>query len=134
MDTAVTPPQPGLRIFLVEDSPMIRERLEILLGSIAGARTVGHAEGAQQATAAILATHPDAVVLDLQLAEGNGFDVLRAVHDAAPDIDVYILTNHATEPYRRLAARLGARELFDKSTEFERVRDALTAHAAACLH
>jgi DNA-binding NarL/FixJ family response regulator len=134
MDTAVTPSPPGLRIFLVEDSPLIRERLETLLGSIAGARTIGHAEGAQQATAAILAAHPDAVVLDLQLAQGNGFDVLRAVHAAAPEIDVYILTNHASEPYRRLAAKLGARELFDKTTEFERVRDALTVHAAACVH
>lgn len=114
-------------VFLVEDSPLIRERLEQLLETISGTRTVGHAESAQEAIREILATHPDVVVLDFQLAGGNGFDVLRAIHTAAPETDVYMLTSVPTEPYRRLAERLGAREFLDKSTEFERVRDALVA-------
>ena len=50
-----------------------------------------------------------------------------AVHEAAPEIDVYMLSSFATEPYRRLAARLGARDFFDKSSEFQRVRDTLAA-------
>lgn len=127
-------PQTGLpastapvSVFLVEDSPLIRERLEQLLETISGTRTVGHAESAQEAIREILATHPDVVVLDFQLAGGTGFDVLRAIHTAAPETDVYMLTSFPTEPYRRLAERLGAREFLDKSTEFERVRDALVA-------
>ena len=119
-----------LKVFLVEDSPIVRERIETLLGSIAGARTVGHAEDADDAITAILAAHPDAVVLDLKLARGSGFDVLRALRRDAPEIDVYLLTNHAAEPYRRLAGKLGARGFFDKSTQFECVRDALAARAA----
>jgi DNA-binding NarL/FixJ family response regulator len=114
-------------VFLVEDSPLIRERLEQLLETISGARTVGHAESAQDAIRGILAVHPDVVVLDFQLACGNGFDVLRAIQKEAPQTDVYMLTSFPSEPYRRLAERLGAREFFDKSTEFERVRDALAA-------
>jgi DNA-binding NarL/FixJ family response regulator len=114
-------------VFLVEDSPLIRERLEQLLETITGTRTVGHAESADDAIREILAVHPDVVVLDFQLAGGNGFDVLRAIHRAAPETDVYMLSSFPTEPYRRLAERLGAREFFDKSTEFERVRDALAA-------
>lgn len=114
-------------VFLVEDSPIIRERLEQLLGTISGTRTIGHAESAQDAIREILATHPDVVVLDFQLVGGTGFDVLRAIHSASPETDVYMLTSFPTEPYRRLAERLGAREFFDKSTEFERVRDALAA-------
>ena len=114
-------------VFLVEDSPLIRERLERLLASVSGTRTIGHAESADDAIRGILAAHPDVVVLDFQLAGGTGFDVLRAIHDAAPQTDVYMLTSFPTEPYRRLAERLGAREFLDKSTEFERVRDALVA-------
>jgi hypothetical protein len=41
-----------------------------------------------------------------------------------------MLSSFASEPYRRLAARLGARDFFDKSTEFERVRDLIAARAA----
>jgi hypothetical protein len=41
-----------------------------------------------------------------------------------------MLSNFATQPYRRLAAELGAHDLFDKSTEFECVRDLLAKRAA----
>jgi DNA-binding NarL/FixJ family response regulator len=119
-----------VRVFLVEDSPLVCERLEALLASVAGATTVGRAAGADEAVRAILAAQPDAVVLDLKLAQGSGFDVLRAVHERAPQIDVYVLSNHADEPYRQRAERLGARGFFDKSTEVERVRDTLAARAA----
>ena len=64
-------------------------------------------------------------LLDLHLAQGSGFDVLRAVCLQAPEIDFYMLSNFAAGPYRQLAGRLGARGFFDKSTEFGRVRDAI---------
>ena len=121
---------PDLRIYLVEDSPVVLERLQAMVGTIEGARSVGHASRATEAIEGILAEHPDLVVLDLKLAEGSGFDVLRAVRGAAPDVDVYMLTNFASEPYRRLAERLGARDFFDKTTEFERVRDTIVGRAA----
>lgn len=119
-----------VRVFLVEDSPLVCERLEAMLASVAGVKTVGRATGAEEATRCILADRPDAVVLDLKLAQGSGFDVLRAVHEQAPEIDVYVLSNFASEPYRRRAEGLGARGLFDKSIEFERVRDMLAVRAA----
>jgi DNA-binding NarL/FixJ family response regulator len=119
-----------LSVFLVEDSPLVCERLEALLASVAGVVTVGRAIGADEATRSILAGRPDAVVLDLKLAQGSGFDVLHAVHDQAPEIDVYVLSNLAAEPYRRRAERLGARGFFDKTHEFEHVRQTLAARAA----
>ena len=120
-----------MRFFVVEDSPIVRERLQELLASIEGASAVGHAEGAAEAIRAILAERPEVVVLDVKLAQGSGFDVLRAVREQAPEIDVYMLSNFATEPYRRLAADLGARNFFDKSTEMDQVRDVLGKRAAA---
>ncbi len=123
-----------MKVFFVEDSPIVLERLEALLATIEGADAVGHASRAEEAIHAILEAHPDAVVVDLKLAEGSGFDVLRAVHERAPEIDLYMLSNFAGEPYRRLAARLGARAFFDKSTEFERVRDTLAARASSTTH
>lgn len=125
---------PALTVFIVEDSPIVRERLLTLLGSIDGATAIGQASRADEAIQAILEAQPDAVVLDLKLAQGSGFDVLRAVHERAPAIDLYMLSNFAAEPYRRLAARLGARGFFDKSNEFQRVRDVLAARAACNVH
>ena len=117
-------------IFLVEDSSLLRERLEAMLSAIPGARTVGHAGRAPEAVSAILAARPDAVVLDIHLAEGTGFDVLRGLRAAAFAPAIYVLTNHPLDGYRRTAERLGARGFFDKSNEIEQLRDALAAAAA----
>ncbi len=119
-----------VRVFLVEASSFIRARLEAMLASIAGAITVGCAAGAEDAVRKILSTRPDVVVLDLCLSQGSGFDVLRAVREQAPEIDLYVLSNFTGEPYRRRAESLGARGFFDKTNEFERARDTLAARAA----
>jgi DNA-binding NarL/FixJ family response regulator len=123
-----------LRVFVVEDSPSILERLEAMLGSIPGVASVGHASGADEAIRAILTARPDAVVLDLRLAQGSGFDVLRYVLGRTPSIDFYVLSNVPAEPYRRLTACLGARGFFDKTFEFDRLRDTLTERAARTLN
>lgn len=119
-----------MNVFLVEDSPPVVERLKRMLSAILGVRIVGQASGAREAIVAILAAKPDIVVLDLNLAQGTGFDVLGAVHEAEPGIDLYMLSNFAAEPYRQRALALGARGFFDKSTEFERVRDVVARRAS----
>jgi DNA-binding NarL/FixJ family response regulator len=119
-----------MKVYLVEDSPLLRERLEQMLNAIPGAQTVGHAPTARDAIAGIRAAHPDVVVLDIRLEEGSGFDVLRAVHPSSPQTAFYVLTNFAHEGYRRMAEKLGARGFFDKSHEFGRLREALLAKAA----
>ena len=118
-----------MKIFLVEDSSLLRARLEASLSAIPGMQTVGHASGAKEAVQAILAARPDAVVLDIHLAEGNGFDVLRALRAAAFAPAIYVLTNYPLDAYRKTAERLGARGFFDKSNDIDRLRDALTAGA-----
>ena len=120
-----------MKVFLAEDSPLVLERLTQMLAAVPGARVVGHARGAKDAIVAILATKPDVVVLDLNLAQGTGFDVLSAVRESAPATAVYMLSNFVTEPYRRRAEQLGAIAFFDKSSEFERVRDAVAQRAAS---
>ena len=119
-----------MNVFLVEDSAQVVQRLEEMLAAIDGVRTVGSAASADEAIREVLTLHPDAVLCDISLAQGTGFDVLRALHAQAPEVDVYMLSNFATEPYRRIAARLGARGFFDKSTELERMRDTVAARAA----
>ena len=120
-----------MQVFLVEDSPLVRERLIALLDGVPGTKVLGHAGEAGMAIREILSAQPDVVVLDVALGGGSGFDVLRAVHSRAPQIDVYMLSNFAAYPYRELAARLGAKGFFDKTKEFERVREVIAARAAA---
>jgi DNA-binding NarL/FixJ family response regulator len=117
------------KVFLVEDAPLLRERLSALIRSVAGLELVGHADSAQQAVLDIFRLLPDVVVLDLHLKEGHGFYVMRAVQERAPAVAMYVVTNFVSETYRDRAARYGARGFFDKSSEFGLLRDALAAHA-----
>jgi two-component system response regulator DevR len=116
-----------MNVFLVEDSPLLRTRLEAMIAAIPGASTVGYADGADDAVRQILAKQPDVVLLDIHLKQGNGLDILRAVGKSAPQTRFYVLTNYPMEGYRLSAERLGARGFFDKSTEIDRLREALAA-------
>ena len=113
----------------MEDAPLLRSRLEAML-TASGTLVMGHAAGAKQAIAAILAARPHAVVLDLHLEQGNGFDVMKALREAAPEILVYVLTNFPSEPHRRKAESLGARGFFDKSADLDKLGATLASAAA----
>ena len=114
-----------LKVFIVEDSASIRERLIELMDEVDGAAVVGSADTPSDAIAGILNTRPDCVVLDYQLLGGTGIDVLRAVHPKTSGIVFVVLTNHATPQYRRLCHEAGASWFFDKSTEFRKIKNVI---------
>jgi DNA-binding NarL/FixJ family response regulator len=110
-------PKP-LQVYIVEDSPIIQR----LLGSAtvaAGAEVSGSSAEAQTAIADVFALEPDVILIDIRLASGSGFDVLRALqdHSLVPEAVKVVLTNHANTEYENLSRRLGADRFFDKSSE-----------------
>jgi DNA-binding NarL/FixJ family response regulator len=129
MNTAVL----RTEIFIVDDLPSMRERLRELVVDIDGTDVVGDAGTPAAAIEGILRTHPDCVLLDYQLVDGTGVDVLRAVHPQLPQVAFIVLTNHATTQHRRACLDAGARFFFDKSTEFGLIRGAI-AEIGATAH
>ena len=125
-----TPRQPAKaaqasRVFLVEDSTIIRERLLQLLEGLDGVEVVGDADNAVDAIAGIMAAGPDVVVLDIKLKNGSGIDVLKRVKQSLPSVTVIMLTNYATSEYRRRCLEAGAEYFLDKTNEFENLRGIL---------
>jgi len=120
--------KPAIKVFLADDSPAIRERVNVLL---AGARmvVVGVAGTPQACIAGILAAQPDVVVLDVQLEGGSGLEVLQAVRRAAPGIAFVVFSNNAGPAYRKRYLGEGAARFLDKSADFNELAPAL---AAAC--
>lgn len=109
------------QIYIVDDSPAIRSRLNEMLGRLGDVRVVGEAGAAPQAVSDILSLRPDSVLLDLNLGGSSGMQVLNAIRHQAPEIVFVVLTNHAEPQYRRACERAGAAYFLDKSTEFDRV-------------
>lgn len=114
------------KVFVVEDSASVRGRLVELLGEIDGVSVVGEAATPDEAVAGILRTKPHCVVLDLQLIDGTGVEVLRTVRADSPEIAFVVLTNHPTAQYRRVCMEAGAAFFLDKSTEFGKLKHAVT--------
>lgn len=110
----------AIRVFLAEDSAMIRERIAALLGAHAIA-VVGEAATPQASIDGILSAWPDVVVLDVELEGGSGLQVLRAVRLAAPDIAFVIFSNNSALAYRKRYLDEGAYRFLDKSTEFDQL-------------
>lgn len=116
---------PATRVFLVEDSALIRERLLRLFEGLGGVEVVGDADSAPDAIAGIAAATPDVVVLDIKLRNGSGIDVLRHIKGFLPHISVIMLTNYATGEYRRRCFEAGAHYFLDKTNEFQKLQGIL---------
>ena len=71
--------RPELGVFVVDDSHVVRGRLERLLLAIEGVRVLGHADAVEPALAGICRLPVDLVLLDMQLRERSGFEVLAAL-------------------------------------------------------
>ena len=125
------PPEARTKVFIVEDSASIRERITGLLGDMKGVSIVGEADTAQAAIEGIRCTGPNLVVLDIHLAGGSGIDVLRKVHPEAPEVVFLVLTNHPNPQYRRACMEAGASHFFDKTSEFARVRQIVAGLGAS---
>lgn len=117
-------PNNELKVFLADDSRLIRDRVTALL-TAARMVVVGQASTPAGSIDGILAARPDVVVLDVQLEGGTGLEVLRAVRSAAPEIAVVVFSNNASPAYRKRYLSDGAAAFFDKSTDFDRLAQAV---------
>jgi DNA-binding NarL/FixJ family response regulator len=116
-----------VRVLLVDDSRVVRARLASLLDEILGVEIVGETGDAEEAVALVRSLLPDVVVLDLHMPGKTGLHALpRLVAGASPP-EVIVLTNHSTPAYRRSCLARGATWFFDKSSEFHRVVEVLSA-------
>ncbi len=112
-----------MKVFVVEDSAAVRERLVEMIREVEDVEVVGEAATYDQAVAGIINTRPDVAILDIKLADdaGSGIDVLIQVRKALPAVRAIILSNYATPQHLKASADAGAEYFLDKSQDFERI-------------
>lgn len=79
-----------VRVLIVDDEPLARRRIADLLAREARAEVVGMATSGAEAIGAIRAAVPDVVFLDVQMPDGTGLDVLRAIGPDAMPVTVFV--------------------------------------------
>jgi two-component system LytT family response regulator len=97
--------QPPVRVAIVDDEPLARRTLRVLLGPVAGVEIVGEAGNGAEAVEVIQDAAPDLVFLDVQMPEMDGFEVLKALGPAAPAVVfVTAFDEHAVSAFDANAA------------------------------
>jgi DNA-binding NarL/FixJ family response regulator len=114
-----------MRLFIVDDSSLICERIRDVVSEISGFEIVGEAVEQSEAIQSINKTNPDVVILDIRLPKGNGIEVLRELKNKEHAPVVIVLTNYPYPQYRTKCNAIGADHFFDKSTEFGRIKEVL---------
>lgn len=108
-------------VLVVDDAVAVRARVSVLLAQSLGDVVITQASSLRDARRALAMASPDVVIVDLQLGDESGVDLLRDLERLQPRPLAIVLTNHTGEPYRRASAGAGADVFLDKSTEFERL-------------
>ena len=86
-----------------------------MLASIAGLNLLGIYSGASAAIFGLRRVPPDIVLLDIQLDEGSGIDVLRVLAAEQPDARVIVVTSESDAVYRKYYTKAGAYAFHDKN-------------------
>jgi DNA-binding NarL/FixJ family response regulator len=114
-----------MKIFIADDSVVLRERLVTMFADVPGMEIVGQAGKGLEATDAIRRLEPDVVILDIRMPDGNGIDVLKSIKQDGEAPIVIMLTAYPYPQYRKKCLEAGADYFFDKSTEFQKVTTTL---------
>ena len=97
-----------IRVLIVDDHPVVREGLRVVLEDTKEMQVVGEVGSAEEALSSVERALPDIVLLDLELPGMNGVDAIPRFADAASHPRVIILTAYDTEERVLAALKAGA--------------------------
>ncbi len=119
-------PGKPLRILLVEDSPLLRSRLESMLSQYTAFKVTGLAAAEAEAVEKLDTTSYDAIVVDVELRPGSGIGVIREArarnrHGDEGHVWILVLTNYDLPTVRERCMSAGADYFLDKMREIDQL-------------
>jgi DNA-binding NarL/FixJ family response regulator len=115
-----------VKVLIVDDSIVVRDRIAGMLSSISGVEVVGTAANSIDAIYLVNKLKPDAVTLDIRIPGESGIEVLKKIKKNQSSIIVMMLTNYPQEQYKTKCYKLGGDYFFSKSDEFEKVEEVVS--------
>jgi DNA-binding NarL/FixJ family response regulator len=108
-------------VFVVDDHPLLRQGLALLINREQDLVVCGEAEEAQAAVRAIAEKKPDILIADISLNGPDGLDLLKNIRMLYPDLPVLILSMHDESIYAERALRARANGYIMKQEATEKV-------------
>lgn len=123
-----------IRVMLVDDHEVVRRGIVTAIDSSAALTVVGEASSVVEATRRLPAIRPDVLVVDLQLPDGTGIDVMRAARELNPEQDMLVLTSFDDDAALRESRAAGAGGLILKSARSKDIVSAIqTVHGGGTV-
>jgi len=125
--STVTGSEVPLRVFLVEDSRSVRDRLTDFLTEPGIVDVIGFADTETDAVRQLFAGDIDVAIVDSRLRAGTGIGVIESVRSLEPALrpTIVVLTNYAFPEFEAACRERGADYFFDKSSQFGELKDLL---------
>jgi DNA-binding NarL/FixJ family response regulator len=118
-------PSTKCKVLLVEDHPMFRERLALLINKDLGMAVCGEADNIADAMSIIRELQPDIAIVDISLRGSSGLELIKDLRAEGFTLPVLVLSMHAEELYAERALRAGAKGYIMKSEASSDVLEAI---------
>jgi len=107
------------KVFIADDSPPVAEMLTELIALPGRVEVVGIGKTEAETIDSVRALKPDVVILDMQLAEGTGTNVIKAIRSdpSLASVRIVVASNYTNPQLRTGCIELGADHFFDKVKE-----------------
>ena len=113
------------RILIVDDSPLIRGSLRVLLEEPLGIIEVAEAENGSDGIDKAQKVHPDLIVIDLVMPVMNGIDASRVLKRLMPAVPILMFTTFADPHLKNAALAAGVQAVFDKTDAATQLIDSI---------
>lgn len=105
-----------IRVLLVDDDPLVRSALALMLGGDSDLTVVGQASDGREAISMVETEHPDVVLMDIRMPHMNGLEATKVLHARPSPPRVIVLTTFDADDYVIGAIAAGADGFLLKDT------------------
>lgn len=113
------------RVLLVDDHPIVRQGMTLLINDEADLHVCGEAATAAEAVKQIDALHPDVVVVDISLQDRSGLELIKELQGRDAELPILALSMHEESLYAERVLRAGGRGYITKQEAPHKVLDAI---------
>ena len=112
-------------LLIVDDHPVMRQGLAMVLAQDKSFRVAAQADGETDALEALEKFLPDCAIVDISLKDGNGLDLIKKMKASFPQVMILVISTYEESLYAERALRAGAKGYVTKQEAADRILDAL---------
>ena len=128
------PAKKRVRILLVDDHPLVRERLAEIINREPDLMVCGEAEDRHEAIAAITARLPDLAIVDLALKNSDGLELIKDIRTRWPKVHMLVVSMHDESLYAERVIRAGAQGYITKQEATRKILLAIRRVLAGSIY